>query len=350
MAAPTLAIEVRWRVASSGQPWSVQRYPPEATNITIPGLTRGVSYEGQARAIGPGGLVSAWMPVTFDVADGNRNSSTALPPVTVGNVSSRWISGTEIGWSGTDTSITLSVTAGVLQVGDQQISYGASSVEITGVADELRTVFLYYDDPYWEGGTRTLGATTDIVASMAQAGRVLIDQVTVKFAASGGSSSGGGDVGGGGGGSGTGPPTCPSIHAFVIERSRGAIRAGDVRPGDFLLAVLPETRADYWAEVTHSRRIRAEGVRVLHHRATLTCTRTAPLPAPVECLPAPEVAGRPMLARAHGQVVLDHVQRVDDAGVIDAQHISISNGIFWAGDSADAFLPHHNKIPYEPPL
>ena len=75
MAAPTLSIEVWWRVQGSGQPWAVGRYPPEASNITIPGLIRGLTYEGQARAIGPGGLASLWVPITFDVADGNRTGA-----------------------------------------------------------------------------------------------------------------------------------------------------------------------------------------------------------------------------------------------------------------------------------
>lgn len=347
MAAPTLSIEVRWRVQGSGQPWAVGRYPPEASNITIPGLIRGLTYEGQARAIGPGGLGSLWVPITFDVADGNRTSSTALPPVMVGNVSSRWVSGTEISWSGTDTAITLSVTAGLLQVGDQQISYGASSTEITGTASEVRTVFLYYDDPYWEGGSRTLGVTTDSVASMAQPGRVLIDQLTVAFAASGGSSSGGGDIGGGGGGSGTGG--CPHVDAWVIERTRGAMPAGEVAPGDWLRSIDPATGEQGWAQVTHSRRITAAGVRVRHSHGVLTCTREAPLPAPVTCVPAPDTAGAPMLARVDGLVCMGQVVQVDDAGQIPAQHISISNGIFWVGDELGAYLPHHNKVPYDPP-
>lgn len=347
MAAPTLSIEVRWRVQGSGQPWAVGRYPPEASNITIPGLIRGLTYDGQARAIGPGGLASLWVPITFDVADGNRTSSTALPPVMVGNVSSRWVSGTEISWSGTSTAITISVTAGVLQVGDQQISYGASSAEIIGTANEVRTVFLYYDDPYWDGGSRTLGVTTDSVASMAQPGRVLIDQLTVAFAASGGSSSGGGDIGGGGGGSGTGG--CPHVDAWVIERHLGAIRAGDVRAGHVLRSFAPETGDEYWAEVTHSRRISGPGVRVRHNRAVLTCTHSAPMPAPLECMPAPDTSGRAMFASVNGDVCMGVVECVADAGTIEAQHISISDGIFWAGDELGAYLPHHNKVPYEPP-
>lgn len=343
MAAPTLAIEVRWRVASSGQPWSVQRYPPEATNITIPGLTRGVSYEGQARALGPGVLPSPWAPVTWDVADGNRTSSTALPPVTVGNVSSRWISGTEISWSGTDTSITLSVTAGVLQVGDQQISYGASSVEITGTASEVRTVYLYYDDPYWEGGSRTLGATTDSVASMAQPGRVLIDQVTVTFAASGGSSSGGGDIGGGGGGSG---PTCPDEEAWLLVRGKDfqpqAIQWKDARDGDW--ALLEDGR---WGRLSNLRRTRAERVRVVFGaERTLTCSRSAPLRrAGGGTLLAPATVGAALAYRANGERTRAIVARIEDAGIGWVVQFTCQKSFVWTGDHPDHLLAHHNLKP-----
>lgn len=340
MAAPTLSIEVRWRVAESGQPWSVRRYPPEASNITIPGLIRGVSYEGQARSIGPGGLSSLWVPITFDVADGNRTSSTSLPPVTVGNVSSRWISGTEISWSGTDTNITLSVTAGVLQVGDQQISYGASSVEITGTAGEVRTVYLYYDDPYWEGGSRTLGATTDIVASMAQTGRVLIDQVTVTFAASGGTSSGGGDIGGGGGGSG---PTCPDEEAWLLVRGDDdqprAIQWKDARNGDY--ALLEDGR---WGRLSNLLRTRAERVRVVFAaERTLTCSRSAPLRrAGGGTLLAPATVGAALAYRANGECTRGIVVRVEDAGIGWVVQFTCQKSFVWTGDDPLHLLAHHN--------
>lgn len=343
MAAPTLSIEVRWRVAGSGQPWAIGRYPPEASNITIPGLTRGITYDGEARAIGPGGLSSAWVPVTWDVADGNRTSSTSLPPVTVGNVSSRWISGTEISWSGTSTTITLSVTAGVLQVGDQQISYGASSVEITGTANEVRTVYLYYDDPYWEGGSRTLGATMDSVASMSKPGRVLIDQVTVTFASSGGSSSGGGDIGGGGGGSG---PTCPDESAWLLVRGQDgkpkAIQWKDACEGDH--AMLEDGR---WGRLSHLRRTRAERVRVVFgQERTLTCSRTAPLRrAGGGTLLAPATIGAALAYLACGERTSAIAARVEDAGIGWVVQFTCQKSFVWTGDDPDHLLAHHNLKP-----
>lgn len=203
MAAPTVAYEIRYRVKDSGQPWTTARFPPDSTTITLKGLLRGEEYEGNARSVGPLGQVSLWQPVTW-IMDTANEGATALPPVTVGNVGSRWVSGTAATWSADDTTADIAVTAGVLQVGDDQINYGASTAQISGTASEVRTVHLYYDDPQFAGGTRTLGVTTDKVASMSGHGRIYIATLTITFdTAGGGGTGGGGGIGGGGGGSGT---------------------------------------------------------------------------------------------------------------------------------------------------
>lgn len=67
MAAPTQAYEVRYRVAGTDQPWKVERFGPNSTTITLKGLRRGQAYDGEARSLGPGGLASLWVPVTFTV-------------------------------------------------------------------------------------------------------------------------------------------------------------------------------------------------------------------------------------------------------------------------------------------
>jgi hypothetical protein len=341
MGTPTLSIEVRWRVAGSGQPWSVGRYPPDATNITIPGLIRGVTYEGQARSIGPGGLASEWVPITFEVPNGTRTSATGLPPVVAGNVASRWISGTQLSWSGNSTTITISVSAGVLQVGDKQISYGPSSAEITGTAGEVRTVYLYYDDPYWQGGSRTLGVTTDSVASMAAAGRILIDRLTVTFASSsGGTTGGGGDVGGGGGASG---PRCPSEDAWLLIRGADGepvpIRWRDAQEGDY--AMLEDGR---WGRISHLRRTRVECVRVVFGDGrTLTCSRTAPLRrAGGGALLAPATVGQALAYLREGEWTVAVVERVEDIGPAWVIQFTCEDSFVWTGDSSDHLLAHHN--------
>lgn len=79
MAAPIVEIEVRWRPVGAPS-WRVQRFPPTAAVITLTGLQRGVSYEGQARSLGPGGLASAWVPVDFVIAS---QTSTPIDQITL---------------------------------------------------------------------------------------------------------------------------------------------------------------------------------------------------------------------------------------------------------------------------
>lgn len=170
----------------------------------------GVVYEIEARNLGLGGLASEWVVVPFTMPETNREGAAALPPVTVGNAASRWISGTAATYSATSGEATISVTAGMLQVGDKQISYGPSSVVVSGLPNTAVRFWLYYDDFHFQGGTRTLGATADPTASMASDGRILISPLDVTFASPGGSTGGGGDIGGGGGGSGGGRPGNPT--------------------------------------------------------------------------------------------------------------------------------------------
>lgn len=204
MATPILGYEVRYRPAGSGQNWTIQNLGPQATGLTLTGLPRGQAFECQLRAIGPGGLASAWVDANFTVATSNRAGAAAYPPAVVGNVGSRWVDGTAVTYSASTTSATISVTAGTLQVADNQISYGASSATVAGTASSAQTFYLYYDDPFYQGGARTLGVTTDPVASMSDFGRVFITAIKVTFPASG-TSGGGGGIGGSGGGTGNAP-------------------------------------------------------------------------------------------------------------------------------------------------
>ena len=204
MKAPVVALEVRWRTEDETS-WQTLRLPPR-TAFDIPNAVRGETYTVELRNVGSNGMLSAPTILEVTIPTTNREGAAALPPVAVGNVGSRWVSGTSVTYAASDTSATISVTAGTLQIGDKQISYGASSAVISGTAEEERLVYLYYDDPRLEGGTRTLGVTTDRVASMANFGRVFIANLLVVFDVSGGGGSGGGgDIGGGGGGSGEFP-------------------------------------------------------------------------------------------------------------------------------------------------
>lgn len=332
------ALELRWRIKDSEQPWTTERYAPDLASIVLSGRTiRGETYEAEARYLVDVGSPSPWTTAEVTVASSSRKGTTALPPVTTGNVSSRWISGTEIDWSATDTVATVNVSAGVLQAGEQQVSYNASAVEIPGAAEEEKTVYLYYDDPRYEGGTRTLGYTTDPVASMAGYGRVLIDQVTITFDVAGGTGTGGGgDIGGGGGGSG---PRCPSVDAWML-REAGPVLAGDVAEGDRVR--LTDGR---YARVLRARRFRSRKVRVVFGGGySLTCSPTAQLE---------RAAGGWLLATAcvgarltywHGPERSDAiVERIEDAGAGWVVELAVEgNSSFLVGDDPAHLLGHHN--------
>lgn len=340
-----IALELRWRIQGSGQPWTTARYAPDLTTITLTGLIRGETYDGEARYIADVGPPSPWAPVSWMVATTPREGTAALPPVSAGNVSSRWVSGTEITWSATDTTCTVNVSAGTLQVGEKQISYGASSVELTGTAEEVRTVYLYYDDPRFAGGTRTLGATTDSVASMSGFGRVLIDQVTVTFDIAGGTgTTGGGDIGGSGGGA--GPDGCPSENAWMVRLdaagASGPVEAGQVRVEDQVR--LTDGR---YGRVSAMRRIWAPMLRVVFGDGhSLTCSRTAQLERDRGgYLLAPATVGARLAYERDGQRASAIVARVEDAGMGWVIHFTVENSAFLVGDDPEHLLGHHNLKP-----
>lgn len=335
-----VAIELRWRIKDSEQPWTTARYAPDLTTITLTGLVRGETYEAEARYVQDFGPPSQWATADIIVSDTDRIGTTALPPVTTGNVASRWVSGTEITWSATDTACTINVSAGVLQYGERPVSYNASSIELVGTADEVRTVYLYYDDPKVEGGTRTLGATTDSVASMAGYGRVLIDQVTVTFDSAGGTgTSGGGDIGGSGGGSGG---TCPSEDAWMVTPD-GVARAGDIAEGASVM--LTDGR---WARVLRRRRFRSRLVRVVFANGySLTCSPTAQLERAGGgyLLPGGCIGARLTYWR-DGERMSAIVERVEDAGTGWVIEFSVEgNSSFLVGDDPGHLIGHHNLKP-----
>lgn len=143
------------------------------------------------------------------------------------------------------------------------------------------------------------------------------------------------------GGGGTGG-NCVSVDAYVIGRN-GTLRAGDVIVGDELLLCNPETGEESWGVVGYSERIHADGVRMASDDVSLTCSTTAPIPTDTGYRLAPETLGSTVPSRdaggVFGRVV---VIQVVDVGKIDAQHITVGDRCFWAGDDGVRFFLHHN--------
>ena len=206
MKSPITAIDVRWRRTGTDT-WQVRRFLPNAP-IQLRDVDLGQGYDVEAQSIGlPGVPPSAWVSVTVTVPDTNRRGVLALPPNAITNQSSMWGMDTSVTYAAAspetgDATATISMTAGSLIVGDKTISYGASSATVTGPPSTSRTVYLYYDDPRLEGGSKPLGVASTPVEAANVYGRVAITSVKVNFPAPGGSGGGGGGIGGGGGGGG----------------------------------------------------------------------------------------------------------------------------------------------------
>lgn len=257
------------------------------------------------------------------------------------NYGSAWKSGAAITYSaaaGTPATATISVSAGTFAIGSRSYAYSASSAAVTGTNGTSVRYWLYYDDPGLLAGTCTLYATTDGSWTYSSDSRVLVGAVTVVFPTSGSGSGGGTTPGGGTGGGGS----CVSVCAMIITRS-GPQRAGDVLVGDELLLCDPETGVECFGTVTYSKRETVPCVRLHAGEAVLTCSTTAPIPTDIGYLPAPETLGRGVAVRsASGAHVARHVERIEGAGVIDVQHITVGDRCFWASDNADFFVLHHN--------
>jgi hypothetical protein len=244
--------------------------------------------------------------------------------VGVGNYGAGW-SGGSITYSASSTSATISAAAATLQIGGSSLAYSASSVTVSGTGGTTVTYYLYYDDPGYTGGAKTLNATTNQITSMSADGRVAVGKVAVTFPTSG--------TGSGGGGSG-----CPQVDEPVIRRaldgSEEVIRAGDVRCDDYLLLA-----NGHWGRVTHSVAKLQPGVRVTGaDGSAITCSESAPLEtAEGPCVPATHVRG---LLLKHRRTGVMRAANVEDLGEITVQHITCENDCFWVGDYS-----HHNLKP-----
>lgn len=208
MKSQVIAREVRWRPVVAGVPadWSYVRLLPNQA-FSLPDAVRGTTYQIQARNLGIRGTSSPWVAApAHTVAATIREGTLALPVNSIANLSSVWNVDTSVTYNATDSSATVSVSAGTLVIGGETVAYGASSAVVPGAPSTTKTVYLYYDDPTLSGGSLTLGVTEDFITSMAGNGRIAITTLLINFPAAGGTSTGGGGIGGGGGGGGTKNP------------------------------------------------------------------------------------------------------------------------------------------------
>lgn len=199
--------EVRYRPSGEDNAsWTAFRIGVN-DDIELTGVTRGITYDIEIRNIDNTGRMSEPVSITHTVGSTIREGALALPVNSIANISSVWNVGTSVTFSATDSSATISVSAGSLVIGGEQINYGASSAVVTGDPEVKKTYYLYYDDPTLSGGTLPLGVTEDFITSMSGDGRVAINNIEITFPAVGAPPvTGGGGIGGGGGGGGTKNP------------------------------------------------------------------------------------------------------------------------------------------------
>ena len=328
--------EVRYRIAGADTAWSVPVRYGATQEIVLTGLSRGASYDVQARYISACGAMSAWLDQTGVTvpATNQRIGQGNINTLNTGGIRSAW-TGFSISYTSTPTSATISCTAGTLQDGAGNPSYAASSVTVSGTAGTTVTYYLYYDDPQGNGGTFALGATTTYSDLSANQGRIFVGNTDVVFPTSG-SGSGGGSPGGGG---------CVTVDSIVIVLDDGVevpTRAGDVKVGDVLrlfdeVTLEPRTGVVSYSEPKLQRCVQVS----TKSGKLLNCSTSAPIPTQRGGLrTAPNVAGHAVAIRVNGEARWDDVATVSVIGERMVQHITCENGCFWADD-----VGHHNLKP-----
>ena len=251
-----------------------------------------------------------------------------LPPVTTANYQSGW-SGATITYTSTPTTATISVSAGTLHQGTKSVSYNASAAPVTGSAGTTVTFYLYYIDANYSGGTKTLNTSTDPHTVVTNDTYVNIGQIAVVFPTSG--------TGGGSGGAG-----CPCTSAWVIRRGwfgvRRKVRAGSVKPGDYLWLV-----GDRWGRVTASERRYQSCRKIETVLGTFCCSVSAPLQLQDGTIVVAEDLRAGMwLHTDDGQARVSANLAI---GICEVQRITCENAFFWCRSTGAVWFAHHNMKP-----
>ena len=245
-----------------------------------------------------------------------------------------WLSGGAIStWNasaGSPATATISVAAGNFSTSGVTIAYNASSVNVTGTNGAHTVFYLYYNDPGWAGGTRTLYATTDGNVQFNNPDYILIGSTAVDFPTSGTSSGGGHD------------PWCVDVLSWVIVRNgnyRALCRAGGVKVGDELLL-----QNGKWGRVTYSESSVQPRIRVrTESGAQLTCSATAVLATPYGEAAIPDLIDSMVMAcTQEHHWYPTRVESLEFRGSGLVQMITCENTFFLASDDCIQFLAHHN--------
>ena len=125
-------------------------------------------------------------------------------------------------------------------------------------------------------------------------------------------------------------------------------RAGDIKVGDVMQLGSETDLSPANGEVTFSRLRSAPGFRISTISGiSLVCSETAPIPTREAGLLRPaELAGKSVAVRrdtAQGsETGWEAVEAVVAVGDIEVQHITVGDRCFWAGESVNGYILHHN--------
>jgi len=257
----------------------------------------------------------------------NRN----LPQIMVGNGRAKvatTISYQASAGIGGNATATISVGAFNIVSGSVTVSYASSGVGVGAPGGSQVTYFLYMDDAAYQGGARTLVATTDGNAVYSADGRVFIGSCTVVFPTSGSTGGGGGRL------------ECVAFGMYVDADTR----AEDARPGhrfdciDWPSGTLhPFTRALQAVEHSIAPCVRL----VTEHGAALVCSVSTPFDLPDgRCVLAPDMLGELVLT----DLGVERVHAVQDAGNRQVCHIHLGGISYAAGEDPAHRIYSHNQF------
>jgi hypothetical protein len=132
---------------------------------------------------------------------------------------------------------------------------------------------------------------------------------------------------------------CVAVNSFLPN---GEI-AGHVSVGDTMILADQETLEPATGIVSYSEPSLQPSVRIVTKSgASLICSTTAPIPTTEGIIEAPFVFGKYVGTMIDGKPIWDEVVSVKDVGNIWVQHITVGNKCFWAGETSNAFILHHN--------
>lgn len=333
-AAAVLYREVQWRVTGAVA-WSAITTAAPTGELALNQLSPNVGYDVRVRNVAANGMRSNWATFTITAPDNTQRLSQAhMAMLRVGGIGSAW-TGFGISYTSTDTSATISCTAGTLQDGVRNPSYGASSVTVSGSPSTTATYYLYFDDPAGAGGTLTLGASKTYSDLSANQGRIFVGQVDVEFTATGGPAGGGSGNPGGGGG-------CVTVDMWLLAH----LRAGRVQVGQAIdgagydpAAIVPR--------IVESNLIMAQPCMrlITESGCAVDASYSTPMTMPDGSLKhVPEMLGHLALVDDDGDLRWERVVALEDIGIRPVVLIQMNNQCFFAGTHPRRRVATHNLI------